>query len=243
MKDLFKQLLIDFENFDIPEGIRRNVKIPELPQHVRKALTFIGMRRSGKTWILYQNIHDLLSKNIERQRIIYINFEDERLATMQADDFQSLLDAYYELNPQHESSERIFIHLDEVQLIDGWQKFVRRLLDSRQYALYISGSSAKLLGKEIATELRGRSLTIEVFPLSFAEYLTYHSIAVTPNRVSTKKQAVLLHYVQAYLSKGGFPEGIRSNRLDTSRNTTKLHSCSALSRCGGAIQYFQHIPS
>lgn len=206
MKDLFKQLLIDFENFDIPEGIRRNVKIPELPQHVRKALTFIGMRRSGKTWILYQNIHDLLSKNIERQRIIYINFEDERLATMQADDFQSLLDAYYELNPQHETSERIFIHLDEVQLIDGWQKFVRRLLDSRQYALYISGSSAKLLGKEIATELRGRSLTIEVFPLSFAEYLTYHSIAVTPNRVSTKKQAVLLHYVQAYLSKGGFPE-------------------------------------
>jgi predicted AAA+ superfamily ATPase len=206
MKELFKQLLIDFESFDIPHGITRAVSIPKMPPQMRKAITFIGMRRSGKTWILYQNIHDLLSQGVERQRIIYINFEDERLNELQAKDFQSLLDAYYELNPKYEKSENIFIHLDEIQVVEGWEKFVRRLLDSRQYSLYITGSSAKLLSKEIATELRGRSLSIEVFPLSFAEYLQYHAIDVDLQRIPSKKRAVLLHYMQTYLQKGGFPE-------------------------------------
>lgn len=206
MKELFKQLLVDFENFDIPQGVTRAVSIPEMPPQVRKAIAFIGVRRSGKTWILYQNILNLLSQGVDRQQIIYVNFEDERLNEMQAKDFQSLLDAYYELNPQHEKSEKIFIHLDEIQVIEGWEKFVRRLLDSMQYSLYITGSSAKLLSKEIATELRGRSMSIEVFPLSFAEYLHFHAIDVDIQRVSSKKRAVLLHYVQAYLEKGGFPE-------------------------------------
>lgn len=206
MKQQLKQLLIDFESFDIPHGITRAVRIPEMPPQVRKAITFIGMRRSGKTWILYQNILNLLSQGIDRKRIIYINFEDERLSGIQVKDLQSLLDAYFELHPEHEKSEKIFMHLDEIQVIEGWEKFVRRLLDSMQYSLYITGSSAKLLSKEIATELRGRSLNIEVFPLSFAEFLHFHNIEVDLQHVSSKKRAVLLHYVQAYLQKGGFPE-------------------------------------
>lgn len=206
MKELFKQLLIDFETFDIPHGVTRNVNIPEMPPQVRKAITFIGMRRSGKTWILYQNILKLLTQGIDRQRIIYVNFEDERFSEIQAKDFQSLLDAYYELNPQYEKSEKIFLHLDEIQVVEGWEKFVRRLLDSMQYSLYITGSSAKLLSKEIATELRGRSMSIEVFPLSFAEYLQYHTIEIDIQRITSKKRSVLLHYLHTYLNKGGFPE-------------------------------------
>ncbi|OGT65306.1 MAG: hypothetical protein A3J38_10625 [Gammaproteobacteria bacterium RIFCSPHIGHO2_12_FULL_45_9] len=206
MKDVFKQLLLEFTEFDIPAGVRREVVIPELPPHVRKAITFIGMRRSGKTWVLYQNIRDLLQQGISLERIIYVNFEDERLGEIQTKDLQSLLDAYFELNPQHEKAERIFIHLDEIQTVIGWEKFVRRLLDARQFNLYITGSSAKLLSKEIATELRGRSLTREIFPLSFTEYLKHHEIEVATEKVSAKKRAVLLHYLITYLKRGGFPE-------------------------------------
>lgn len=206
MKDVFKQLLLEFAEFDIPMGVRRDLSIPELPPEVRKALTFIGMRRSGKTWLLYQNIHDLLKQGIPREKILYINFEDERLDGIQTKDLQSLLDAYFELNPQHEKTERIYIHLDEIQTVDGWEKFVRRLLDSRQFNVNITGSSAKLLSKEIATELRGRSLTREVFPLSFSEYLEYQNFEVDPEKLSSKKRAVILHHLATYLKRGGFPE-------------------------------------
>lgn len=206
MKDVFKQLILEFAEFDIPSGIWRETSIPELPPHVRKAITFIGMRRSGKTWTVYQTIHDLLKQGIPREKILYVNFEDERLHEIQISDLQSLLDAYFELNPQHEKTDRIYIYLDEIQTVFGWEKFVRRLLDSQQFNVYITGSSAKLLSKEIATELRGRSLTREVFPLSFSEYLQYNNIVVDINKVSSKKKAILLHHLASYLKRGGFPE-------------------------------------
>jgi len=206
MKEVFKQLIFEFEEFAIPEGVQRKLELPKLPKQVRKAITFIGMRRSGKTWILYQHIQKLLKDGISRKKILYINFEDERLSNLQADDLQSLLDAYFELHPDCVNSDRLYFHLDEIQAVVGWEKFVRRLLDSRQFDLFISGSSAKMLSREIATELRGRSLTREVFPLSFAEYLQYHEIAVDLHRVSSKSRAVLLHHLNVYLRKGGFPE-------------------------------------
>ena len=206
MKDVFKQLLLEFSEFEIPSGVHRDFVIPELPPQVRKVITFIGMRRSGKTWILFQNIHNLLQHGIPREKILYVNFEDERLGEIQSTDLQGLLDAYFELNPQQEKTERIYLHLDEIQTIDGWEKFVRRLLDSRQFNLYITGSSAKLLSKEIATELRGRSMTREVFPLSFAEYLKYNAVEVDLEKLSAKKRAILLHHLGNYLKRGGFPE-------------------------------------
>ncbi len=206
MKEIFKQLLMEFEEFEIPQGLRRELNIPQLPPTVRKAVTFIGMRRSGKTWMLYQNILNLMSQGIPRDRIIYVNFEDERLSGIQTKDLQSLLDVYFELNPQNEKSERIFLHLDEIQVVEGWEKFVRRLLDSLQFNLYITGSSAKLLSKEIATELRGRSITREVFPLNFGEYLEYQGVLIDIDRLTAKKKAIVLHHLATFLKKGGFPE-------------------------------------
>lgn len=206
MKEVFKQLLLEFEKFEIPQGIIREIELPELPSQVRKAITFIGMRRSGKTWLFYQNIQKLLDDGISRDRILYINFEDERLREVQSKDLQSLLDAYFELNPQCVSSERIYLHFDEIQTVEGWERFVRRLLDSMQYNLYITGSSAKLLSKEIATELRGRSLTREVFPFSFSEFLQYHHLKPDIKRLTSKDRSVLLNHLRSYLKFGGFPE-------------------------------------
>ncbi|MCE5316037.1 MAG: ATP-binding protein [Parachlamydia sp.] len=210
MKDVFKQLILEFEAFELPGGMLREIKIPALPQQTRKAIAFIGMRRSGKTWILYQHIQKLLAEGIGRDKVLYVNFEDERLSSLQGKDLQSLLDAYFELYPKNVKSERLYFHLDEVQTVPGWEKFIRRLLDARQFDLFISGSSAKLLSKEIATELRGRSLTREVFPFQFSEYLQFNEIRVAPDRVSAKDRAVLLHHLSAFLRRGGFPETLGS---------------------------------
>lgn len=210
MKDVFKQLILEFEAFDLPESMLREVKIPTLPPQTRKAIALIGMRRSGKTWILYQHIQKLIAVGISRDKILYINFEDERLSGIRGKDLQSLLDAYFELYPKNVKSERLYFHLDEIQTVDGWEKFIRRLLDTRQFDLFISGSSAKLLSKEIATELRGRSLTREVFPFQFSEYLQFNKITVNADRVTAKERAVLIHHLYAYLRRGGFPEALGS---------------------------------
>lgn len=208
MKNTFKQILIEFEAFDIPVGIPRAFTIPSLPPTVRKAMTFIGMRRSGKTWVMYQHMRHLLSEGVPRDQMLYVNFEDERLRGIDAKDLQSILDAYFELNPQHEKSDRIFLYFDEIQVVPGWEKFIRRLLDAMQFQIYLTGSSAKLLSKEIATELRGRSLTREIFPFHFSEYLTAQLVTVDSQKITQKKKSILLHYLHLFLKYGGFPEVI-----------------------------------
>lgn len=205
MKEIFKQLILEFEQFTLPQGILRKIDLPLLPPQVRKAITLIGMRRSGKTWLLYQHIQHSLSQGLSKKAILYINFEDERLVGLQGKNLQSLLDAYFELYPSH-VNEPLQFYFDEIQNVPDWEKFIRRLLDTRQIELYITGSSAKLLSKEIATELRGRSLTREVFPFNFGEYLQFHQVTVDLERITSKQRAVVLHHLKNYLRLGGFPE-------------------------------------
>lgn len=204
-KEIFKQLILEFENFEFPKGIIRVLDIPHFPPQVKKALTFIGMRRSGKTWLLYQQMQNYLSKGVPRKSILYINFEDERLIGINVKNLQSLLDAYFELYPEN-VEKSLYFFFDEIQAVPGWERFIRRLLDTRQIHLYISGSSAKLLSKEIATELRGRSLTREVFPFNFFEYLQFYNINFNIKRITAKQRSILLHHLNNYLRLGGFPE-------------------------------------
>ena len=210
MKTLFRQLISDFQSIDLPEVMPRTIHLPELPSHVNKALAFIGMRRSGKTYLLYQLIHALLDKGVPKSHILYLNFEDDRLADMELSDFQTLLDAYYELFPEQQKGELRYFFFDEIQEVENWEKFIRRLLDTETCRIYLSGSSAKMLSKEIATSLRGRSLTREVFPLSFSEYLTAleHKFSKLP---SSKERAHLVALSRQYMQEGGFPETLRAN--------------------------------
>ena len=133
---------------------------------MKKIVTLTGVRRSGKTFLLFQKIKKL-RKKFPKENIIYINFKDDRIAGITQKDLDALQEAYFELFPE-KRKEKIFIFLDEVQEVPGWEKFVRRIYDTLNTQIYITGSSSKLLGREIATALRGRTITYEVFPLSFA---------------------------------------------------------------------------
>lgn len=164
------------------------------------------MRRSGKTWFCFQKINELLEKNILRHQILYLNFEDERLLEFKVSNFQEILDVYYGKFPENKNRTCYFF-LDELQRIDQWELFIRRLLDSENIQIFITGSSSKLLSTEIATSLRGRSLTTEIFPFSFQEFLRYHNLfADKPENFGSKTAAILRKAVKEYSQIGGFPE-------------------------------------
>jgi uncharacterized protein len=206
-KELFRQLIIDFHKLQLPKPSYRTLDFPKLPDSVRKANILIGMRRSGKTWALYQQMQSLLKQGIKIEQILYLNFEDERLPNIANNDLQKILDAYFELYPQYINQPNIHFFFDEIQEISGWEKFIRRLLDTEKMAIYITGSSAKMLSKEIASSLRGRTVVREIFPFSFAEYLNYINLDFNFKLpLSTKEQQIIKHHLRGFLQHGGFPE-------------------------------------
>ncbi|MFZ9659813.1 MAG: ATP-binding protein, partial [Arcobacteraceae bacterium] len=158
-------------------------------------------RRCGKTSILYNMINEL-SQTISRTKILFVNFEDERLELSQ-DDLDLILQGFTELYPDQKLSECYFF-FDEIQNISGWEKFVRRIYDSISKNIYITGSNSKLLSSEIATSLRGRTISFEIYPLSFNEYLRFLNIEV--DYYSSKSLAYIKNSMEKYLKNGGFPE-------------------------------------
>ena len=205
MKSLFKQIIIEFHNEFLPQPIARDIQLPSLPKNVRKAFVYIGMRRSGKTWGLYQRMHELISKGIDQTQMLYINFEDDRLSNVSVNDLQLILEAYWELYPQYIDNKQLYFFFDEIAEVDSWESFIRRLLDKEHMQIYLSGSSAKMLSKEIATSLRGRTITREIFPMSFKEYLSSKGVSVNKT-LTIKQKAVLKNHFERYLQFGGFPE-------------------------------------
>lgn len=164
------------------------------------------MRRSGKTWLLYQKIRELEAAGVGRDRILYFNFEDERLLPLRAEDLHLVPEALYRRHPEARDQLCHFF-FDEIQNVPGWERFVRRLMDSERVAMVITGSSAKLLSLEIATSLRGRSLASELLPFSFAESLRHGGIEI-PSRwpPAARQRSLLEHHAARYLDVGGFPE-------------------------------------
>lgn len=207
MKNLFKELIATFHNSEIPIPCKREISIPILSESLRKACVLIGMRRSGKTWSLYQVMHDLMRKGINKSHLVYINFEDERLVNMQTKNFQDIIEGYFELYPAYLNRSDIYFFFDEIHEIAGWEKFIRRLLDQEKIQLYITGSSSKMLSKEIASSLRGRTLEREIFPFSFSEYLLKLQIT-KPKLIGSKEKIQLTSHFGNFLREGGFPETI-----------------------------------
>jgi predicted AAA+ superfamily ATPase len=205
MKDILKQFIYDFQSNPLPKGVERVIEVTILPPPIRKAQVFMGMRRTGKTWLLYQHMRNLLAKGIAKEKIFYINFEDDRLTSFKVENFQQLLEAYFDLHPEYLEASDLHFCFDEIQIVPGWEKFIRRLLDKEKMQVYITGSSAKMLSKELATSLRGRCLTKEVFPLSFFEFASY-KLKKLPNHFTTKEQSQFRHLSRIYLKSGGFPE-------------------------------------
>jgi len=203
MKDIISQLIDDFHERKLPELVIRNKEFSEIKG---KADVVIGMRRSGKTWFCYQKIKEIIASGIKKEEILYLNFEDDRLLDFNVNNFQEILDVYFGKYPEHRNIRCNFF-FDEIQRIDQWEMFIRRLLDTENIQIFITGSSSKLLGSEIATSLRGRSLPIEIFPFSFEEFLKFHELfSHKPKTFGANTVSVLRKAVKDYLEIGGFPE-------------------------------------
>ncbi len=196
-KDTIKRIIIENQEFlNNVEVIERNYTLEPNANYV-----IVGPRRVGKTYFLYKHIKETVAFDCDK--ILYINFEDERLLELKADKLDLLLECYKELFDQ-----KPILFFDEIQNVDGWEKFARRLAD-KAYRIYITGSNAKMLSKEIATVLGGRFLIKEIHPLSFSEYLTFHNVKLEKNYEYTSQLIeVKKHFVQ-YLKFGGFPELIK----------------------------------
>jgi len=203
MKNVISQLIDDFHERNFPELVTRNKEFSEVRG---KADVVIGMRRAGKTWFCYQKIKELIASGIIKEKILYLNFEDDRLLEFAVNHFQEILDVYFGKYPEHRS-DRCFFFFDEIQRIDQWELFIRRLLDTENLQIFITGSSSKLLGSEIATSLRGRSLAVEIFPFSFEEFLKFHKLFQDlPKTFGANTASVLRKAAKDYLEVGGFPE-------------------------------------
>ena len=190
----------------MPEGTPRRVYGPvALPG---KATAVIGMRRSGKTTFLHQVRRERLAAGMGRERLPFVNFEDEQLAGLGADELLVLIEEYYRRYPALRQQETVAFCLDEIQVVPGWERFVRRVLDSEKVELFLSGSSAALLSREVATAMRGRAWEVVIHPFSFEEALRHqgHPIPERPDFLSARERSALEHASLDYLCVGGFPE-------------------------------------
>ena len=165
---------------------------------------FVGVRRAGKSFLLYEKIQQMLSEGHSWDEILYLNFEDERLGSLDINDMDSILECHMEMGGVAKPA----LFLDEIQNIDGWEKFARRVSDSK-YMVWITGSNAKMLSKEMMSTLGGRYIPIEIYPFSFAEYLRWagipydeKSLLGTSTRVNLKKA------YEEYVKWGGLPESL-----------------------------------
>lgn len=167
-------------------------------------VSLIGSRRSGKTWLLYDLMNTLLYNGLEKEKILFLNFEDERLV-FDTGSLDLIIQSYGELFPEIEF-EDVYIFFDEIQNVPGWQKFIRRVYDTKTRNIFITGSNSKYLSTEIATELRGRTISYRVFPLSFSEYLDFNN--VEKKLFTQKNKSTIVHFAEKYLTHGGFPETV-----------------------------------
>ncbi len=199
MTDLLKELILDYQQFEKPAGFPRHLQYQIIK---KKAFICIGVRRCGKTTLLYQIIDKLQKKKkIASENIVYLNFFDDRI---EDNALSFLIEAYYSLYPDKRHKEKVYFILDELQEMTGWERFVNRILNTENCEVFISGSSAKLLSKEIATQMRGRSLTWELFPFSFKEFADKNGLL---NKKMTSQNRILLkNCFDDYFNKGGFPE-------------------------------------
>ncbi len=195
-KDLIKDIIVENQRFV------SNVKFHQRDYAFEDGLNYVlvGLRRAGKSYLMYQRIHQLLAAGHRIEEIFYFNFEDDRLGVMTLPDLDAIKSAYEEMF----DTQPVFF-FDEIQIVEGWEKFARRLADQK-YRVYVTGSNAKMLSSEIATTLGGRFLVKEVFPLSFAEYLSFVGIDVSEkNALHLHKKEILRHF-ETYFRFGGLPE-------------------------------------
>jgi len=201
--DAVEYLIADFLERPLPELTRRDVSLPRL---AGKADVVIGMRRAGKTYLLYQAMQQFLAEGMEKHDLLYLNLEDDRINPAGEGFLDRALETFFRLRPApREKMSGIF--LDEIQMVPSWERFVRRVLDTENCRLFLSGSSARMLSTEVASVLRGRGISVEVLPFSFSESLRHAGLPAVSDRLpGAARRTQLESHVLGYLDVGGFPE-------------------------------------
>jgi len=206
-KEKLKEIILsnrDFITTQVGEIIKRdNIKLPE---KLNKVVILYGVRRSGKTFVLF----DLFRKHKEKS--LYIDFEDERLTGFEIEDFDVLKDAFLELFP-FLLSKRMYFFLDEVQNINGWERFCRRAVERENIKVFVAGSSSRIMPYEIHSSLRGREWSLEVMPFSFKEYLKAKKVELDKNYIYGPKKVLIKRHFSQYLKWGGFPEVVTAGSV------------------------------
>lgn len=196
-QELIKQIIGENQEFV------QNVKLLQRPFKFEDNgnYVFLGIRRAGKSYLMFQRIHELMKRGVDIEEILYLNFEDERFIGLKSEDLDEIKRVYEET-----FSSRPIFFLDEIQIVPGWEKFVRRLAD-KNYRVFVTGSNAKMLSSEIATTLGGRFLIQNVYPFSFREFLKFEGFELKPNWLYTPgtRNGVVRSF-DTYFYNGGFPE-------------------------------------
>ena len=184
-KEKIKRYLLDFNkrNFNL---IDRDLVIKES----NKIQTIIGARRVGKTSLLFNKIQNLEKSGIPRKQIIYFNFESPILSDISYKEISELIDVQWSLFPET-IKKKLYIFIDEPQVINKWELAIRDIYDRYNCQIFLTGSSSKLLSKEIATSLRGRSITNLLLPLSFKEFLAFKKLKFDINKIDTETRSKL----------------------------------------------------
>lgn len=196
-QELIKQIIGENQEFV------QNVKLLQRPFKFEDNgnYVFLGIRRAGKSYLMFQRIHELMKRGTDIEEILYLNFEDERFIGLKSEDLDEIKRVYEET-----FSSRPIFFLDEIQIVPGWEKFVRRLAD-KNYRVFVTGSNAKMLSSEIATTLGGRFLIQNVYPFSFREFLKFEGFELKSNWLYTPgtRNGVVRSF-DTYFYNGGFPE-------------------------------------
>lgn len=205
-KELLKQLIVTFQNSLPTDVLPRELS---LPIDSKKIITVPGVRRCGKSSLLLLVINQLLNKEITKEHILFLYFDDERLQ-FNANNLDEILQAYRELYPNIPLQD-VYMFFDEIQMADDWQPFIRRVYEQECKNIFITGSNSRMLSSELSTSLRGRTLQYEEFPLSFKEYCQF-------TKTDTKyyvaaNQAKIINAFKEYLKFGGFPEVVLSQEI------------------------------
>lgn len=205
MIELIQSLILESQTAEPVAGTPRRIRIESLPG---KVTALIGVRRCGKTTCMRQHMARLRAEGVPSANLFYLDFSDDRLHELSLEHLDLIPQAYFGRYPEKKGREKIYLFFDEIQFVAGWERFVERLRRTENCEIWLAGSSAKLLSREIATEMRGRSLAWEVFPFSFREFLDSRGIDAAGDAWPPDRQAEIRHAFDAYWKTGGFPEAL-----------------------------------
>ena len=198
----YRKILLEWKGFDVPDVFERDYSINLKVDLVN---TITGPRRAGKTYFCFQIIKRLITDGVSSNNFLYVNFEDEKLIGANADDLNGLFEEFLEVCEPRED-EKIYLFFDEIQNVTNWANWVRRIYDTRKdVRIVLTGSSSKLLSREIATSLRGRIYNLEIMPFSFGEFLRFNGVDFSKRLEVQKNLVKIRRFFKKYLSGGGYP--------------------------------------